>query len=318
MIDLESFLIHNKIKYEKNVSLRKKTWLKTGGIAQYWVEPNSVSDLLSCVEFFNLHNQKYEIVGHTSNIYYLPNYNPNIIVSTQKLTDFTEEEDCLVCECGVSVAKLSKYSVSKGWVGFSGLINLPGTIGAATYNNSSCFDCSISSLLISVDYYDTDQNKVIRLLKDDLQYSFRSSIFKRKEISGVILCVRLRKEQGDKSIETSKADAASRIRKLTQEPPAFTLGSVYAGLKYKRTVLNIFILKIASFLNYFGFDKNKIQKTLFIFINGYRDIGPCISNKNINTFKWLPTRDSFKDFMRYQSLIKTVCHNPKLEIEIRG
>ena len=51
---------------------------------------------------------------------------------------------------------------------------------------------------------------------------------------------------------------------------------------------------------------------------GYWDLNKYISNKNINTFKWLPTEtDHIKKFNRYKEFINKACINPKLEIELR-
>lgn len=50
-----------------------------------------------------------------------------------------------MCECGVSVKRLSAEMVKSGFVGFAGLCDLPGTVAAAIYGNAGCYGCDLSS-----------------------------------------------------------------------------------------------------------------------------------------------------------------------------
>ena len=310
------FLENNDIAFETNVSLKKKTWIKTGGIVSVWIEPTCIEKLEQLLSFLYTNNIKYEIVGHTSNIYYLNSYNPDVIVSTSKLNYFEEKNGLIECNCGAPISKISRYAVSKGYEGFSGLVNLPGTVAAAVCNNSSCFSCDIASLLHSFSFFDFSTGKIKELSAKEMSYSFRSSALKRKEINGAILTVKLLIRRGDIKKEEEKAAEATRIRKATQEPPAYTLGSVFAGLKFKQNLR----CKIANRGGYL-FDNQHIiglKKKIMLLFYGYWDLNKYISNKNINTFKWLPTEtDHIKKFNRYKEFINKACINPKLEIELR-
>ena len=51
---------------------------------------------------------------------------------------------------------------------------------------------------------------------------------------------------------------------------------------------------------------------------GFSDIKDFVSDKVINTFKWLPNRkDKYEKFQRYCAFINKAYKDPKLEIEIR-
>ena len=234
---LELFLENNHIEFKRNVLLKNKTWIRTGGKADYWILPCNKEELFLLVSYLYKQNLPFEIIGHTSNLYYYDTYNVNIIISTVKLQSYKEEASYIECECGVSVSKLSKSLVEKGIIGYAGLVNLPGTIGAAVYNNSSCFKCSISERLVSVDFISPSLgNKIVEITAEDLKFKHRSSALKRKEIEGVILSVRIKKEYGEVAIEKEKANQATAIRKLTQEPPKLNLGSVYSSLVLRKNL----------------------------------------------------------------------------------
>lgn len=312
-------LKEQNILFETDVLLKNKTWIKTGGVASLWITPSSVEELIVVIRILQSEKIEFELVGHTSNLYYIDSYNPTVIVSTILLKQFEEEDGYIVCACGTPVTSLSRYCVEKGYVGYCGLVNLPGTVGAAIYNNSSCFDCSISEHLIEATFYDLDKKGVVVLKPQELGFSFRSSLLKRHEIKGVLLSIKLDIRRGDIEEEQSKAAEAIIVRKKTQEPPAYTLGSVYAGLIPRRNILN----KLASgggiLLKIIGLYTKGRYIRLLLALYGFNDLKDFVSDKVINTFIWLPDRTDKEDrFRRYQTFISKAFKEPRLEIEIRN
>lgn len=237
MNTIKSELLQYGIPFEENVSLKKKTWIKTGGIVSLWITPKGVEQLKKTIVLLKSGDIEFELVGHTSNLYYLNNYNPKVIISTRNVSQFVENEDCIECACGAPSSSVSRYCVERGYTGYSGLVNLPGTVGAAIHNNSSCFDCSISEHLIDCVFYDLDRNEEVCLNPNDFDFAYRTSKLKKKELRGVLLSLRLDKKQGVAGMEIAKAARATQIRKTTQETSAYTLGSVYAGLIPRDNVL---------------------------------------------------------------------------------
>ena len=315
---LKSFLEENNIVYESNVSLKKKTWIKTGGTASLWIEPNTVEALEKLLSYIYVNNIEFEVVGHTSNIYYVNSYDPKNIISTSKIKSFRENDSFIECDCGAPISRVSRYAVDMGYEGFSGLVNLPGTVAAAVCNNSSCFSCDIASLVHSFRFFDLSTGKIVEMSAFDMAYSFRSSALKRKDIQGVILSVKLIIRKGDISAEKLKSEEATCIRKATQEPPAYTLGSVFAGLEFKPAKR----LRLASWGGHLvgnhQVSRIKLKNKLILLLYGYWDLQKYVSKKNINTFKWLPSDKNHIDkFNKYVEFINKISINPKLEIEIR-
>lgn len=67
-----------------------------------------------------------------------------------------------------------------------------------------------------------------------------------------------------------------------------------------------------------GIYNKKRYINFLLVLYGYSDIKDFVSDRNINTFKWLPNRtDKNKMFQRYQNFIGQIYKDPKLEIEIR-
>jgi UDP-N-acetylenolpyruvoylglucosamine reductase len=307
----------NAISFQKNVSLKTKTWIKRGGIAKFWITPDTVEQLSLLVKYFYAKNIYFEIVGYTSNIYFSENYNPTIVISTKNINQFTDDIDKITCDCGVNMKILSEYCVRKGYEGFEGLIDLPGTVAAAAYNNSSCFNCSISNLLIALDYLDKN-GKFLTLSSEQMEFSHRSSIFKSKKIEGIILRVHLKKLKGDNQILSKIANKNRLYRKMYQEPPKQNLGSTYATIPYK--VLPLFIVliinKLCSVLKIDNRVKRKLTKYSILIIFNFRGGYRYVSDYNIGCFVW---RDEKADeaFIKYRSFMERISKFPQLEIEIK-
>lgn len=316
------FLEKHDIPYEVNVFLSKKTWIKTGGICKYYIMPNSTVQLKELVTFLYLKKKSFDIVGATSNCFFTSNYSPDVVISTLRLNKIHETNRNIECECGVLTSTLARNCVNKGYKGFSGLVNLPGTVGAAIYGNAGCFGCSVSSLLeqISMLTYNTSLHKVeVKSLgKNDLAFSHRSSAFKRKEINGIILSVTLKKELSSVNSEIEKAQYATQRRKISQESPAKNLGSIYGKLIYRKNLKNFIALFIKTVLRlcHIANDGMTFYKHIQLKQYGYEILNRYISDKNINTFMWID-KDAETMFPIYQKFMEKVYLNPTLEIEIR-
>ena len=142
--NLTKYLDLHSIQYETNVSLKKRTWIHRGGIAELFITPVNAEELEKVVSFLYSQSIKFQLIGHTSNLYILNSCNISVVVSTSKCRNYSLENGLLYCEVGVGVITLSKQMIKHGINGFEYLTGLPGTIGAAIVNNSSCRDNSIA------------------------------------------------------------------------------------------------------------------------------------------------------------------------------
>lgn len=317
MQDICDYLNSNKIQFEKDASLSKKTWLGTGGLCQYWISPNTNRELIDICLFLYKNGYIYEVVGQTSNIFFHSTSTPKVVISTTGVRDCEIDGEILTVDCGVSVVKLAKDMLAQGYAGFSGLTGLPGTVASAIVNNAGCFGCSLSSMLISADVLLPNGN-IETWEKSNFGYSHRSSVLKRKEKAGVVLTVRLRLKKTDNpEEEKKKAEAAMNYRRTKQENNGRNLGSVFASRKMKKNFRNIVTVMVQDIVGTMGLmPKRRIQKTMLLWLYGYKDLAPYVSDRNVNTFVW---RDEKAEqmFAKYKEFIGKVFDNAVLEIEER-
>ena len=315
---LVQYLQEQQIPFEQDVLLSKKTWIKTGGVCACWITPQSVEQLAKVCRFLYANSIAFDIVGQTSNIFFHSSYNPQVVVSTIKVNQYKMNDGVITCDCGVSVVKLSKDYLSQGYAGFYGLVGLPGTIASAIVNNASCFNCSLSSMLLSADVLMLD-GAVKTLKKEEFKYSHRSSAFKRGVIKGIVLSVKLNAEKAE-SIEEEyrKSEETVNYRKEKQEKQAGkTLGSVFASRSMRKSFRNKMVNATMKILpRLLKCEPRYIQKKAILLLYGYRDLDEYCSDRQINTFIW-KDKKAEPLFIRYKELMNKVYDNPVIEIEER-
>jgi len=313
----KNFLTKAGISYSENVSLKTKTWIKRGGVAKLWIEPLSANDLERVCTYLYESDIFFEIIGHTSNMYFLNTYNPEIVISTKKLVHYDILENEIICECGVSISKLSAELVKQGIKGFEGFISLPGTVGGAAVNNSGCYGSILSSVILRADIL-LSSGEVKNCRKEELGYTHRSSFLKTKQLKGTLIRLYFKKEYGDKEILIDKADKNRKARKENQEAPDGNLGSVFANMALKKDFIFFILRIIRNILKPFvkREKRRKISNILLFKLKHKEMLLPYVSPKNYNCYLW---RDEKADdyFFEYLKFIKDISVNATVEIEIR-
>lgn len=315
MESLKSFLEKTYIPFQEQVSLKQKTRIKCGGKCDYWVVPDTLDQLTKLVRYLYTHHISFEVVGQTSNLFFRESYHAFVIISTIKLSFYFIQDNELDCYCGMNVSKLARIAVNQGYEGFFGLVGLPGTVGAAIYNNAGCYDCSLSSMLCSILFLN-EKGEIETLGYQDIAFDHRSSVFKRGEKKGVILSVKLKLYCGNPEIEVAKAEKVKQMRHSIDEQSSRTLGSVYS--RFIPTLPVRIITKILSLLHrVFPFDIRKVKKNVLLICYGYRALDKYVSDRNLNTYIW---RDGEAEsyFGQYEEFMKKTNKQLTMEIEIKS
>lgn len=305
---------------KKDVDLGKISWLTTtSGQIDIFYEPETVTELIELCKRLHQQHEAFDLVGHTSNIYYVPGYHVGTMVSTRKINGFQEEKDCIVCECGASVKRLSHFMVNKGIRGFEGLVDLPGTIGAAIYGNAGCYGCSISGLLEKAEVLSED-GEIIEVGQDWFSFDERSSSLKRKEKNGIILRVYLKKEIGELDTLIKVANKNHETRKVTQPGPQNSLGSIFLdGAKPSFEGKILFFISNVYFklLIWLRVNSSRIQEkvlSLQLFLLCANKLKPYL--RTWNWWQW-KDKDSHELFWEYVHLRNRLYSNSEFEIEIK-
>lgn len=318
---LISFLESHFIEFEQDISLKKKTYIKRGGIASVWTAPKKIEEFKEIIIFLQESSIEFEVIGSTTNSYFLNEYNPEVVISTLGLKSIKISDNEIECDCGFNMVKLTKHCIANGIKGYEGFISLPGTVGGAAINNSGCRGCVISEVVKSVEVI--EDGKVNVLTNKELKYSHRNSILKRQKkivVSKVIFDI---SKKGDAKQLQEKADENRKHRLQNQEHNFPNLGTVYNVLKFEKLPL---IPRMIHAIIYRTANKvitNKDVKRRFLLQNFLKFRGMSkklrmyISEYGIQCFIW---RDDQADvmFKEYMNFINKNTAEAEMEIEIKS
>ena len=284
-----------------NISLQQLSWVKSnkqafdadGFLVPNVYYPESIEELKTLTLELLKNKQKFLVLGYSSNTLFLPSYRINNIIVTKKLCSWKETSNTIICECGLAVTKLAKAMVKKGYEGFEGLTDLPGTIAAAVYGNCGCRNCSVNALLSKITFFNIRDGKIYDILPTELNLSYRCSVIKRGELSGVILTVELVKKVGNVGRLKALAEENHQIRLKHQPTGVNNLGTTFIG-GHKKTFKGKIFTLVEYIIRLFLKDTRKSYPILLM-IMGKRKYVPYI-------YYW--NRYMFNDL--------------KLEIEVRA
>ncbi|MCD4698894.1 MAG: FAD-binding protein [Bacteroidales bacterium] len=323
---LDEYLKINGISYSKNVPLKSKTWVKSGGVAFFWITPITREELIMLGCFLYKNNINFEIVGSTSNCYFVNNYSPIVVISTLKISTVSFEKNIISCDCGFKLAKLSKLCAEKSIINFEGFIGIPGTVAGATINNSGARGCVFEKVVNSVEILDQKGN-IVWYNNSDLGYTKRSSKLKSGEIIGIVLQVRFLIERGSTPEDLKKVIKKNlEYRKKYLETKNVNLGSVFVFNPIQKIIDNYLILKFIIRVTNFILRilntqyKTKINKLLIFMFLGKLNLFNFISDKSFNCFVWVGDNALSEDrFFKYIDLIRKITNDTvELEIQIKS
>jgi UDP-N-acetylmuramate dehydrogenase len=227
MINIDELAKFGKV--ETNISFKKLTTIKAGGLACYVFYPSSIENLVFAINYLKDNKINYFILGNGSNVLASDEDFEDIVICTKSLNECETYNNEIVAQCGVMLSKVCYEALNNNLTGFEFAINIPGTIGGALLLNASCFNQSISDHLVYVIAL-TKEGKVIRLRKEEMLFLYRSSTLKEKGYIVLLACFELTKTE--RSLVHNRMLENIKTRKLTQPVNAATCGPVFISPIY--------------------------------------------------------------------------------------
>ena len=180
----------------KNVDLTKYNSYGIKSGCKYLVYPNSVDDLVKLIEYLNNEGINYKIFGSLSNVILPSSVFNGAIIKLDKLDNVEVYDNYVISESGVLLSELVNILMAKNKGGFELLGTIPGTLGGAIYGNAGVKEYAT---LDFIEYIEVIRNnELIKLDKDVVKYSYRSTIFKNN--TDIIVRVKLRIEDKDSKL----------------------------------------------------------------------------------------------------------------------
>jgi UDP-N-acetylmuramate dehydrogenase len=119
------------------------------------------------------------------------------------------------------------FSVNKGLGGgIENLVKIPGKVGSGIVQNIGAYGVEIKDLLVSVEAYDFENNKIVNLKKEELEFEYRNSFFKKRNGKYFIISAIFKLENKPKSFILDYGNIKNNIDKHTELTPLIIANTI--------------------------------------------------------------------------------------------
>ena len=160
----------------ENEPLGSYTQLNNVGVAEFFAEPTSESELLELVKRFSENDVSIRILGGGSNVVVRDEGIGGLVVnlSAPAFCKLNVETDRLTASGGTKLSHFVSTAVREGFAGPENLVGIPGTIGGALHVNTSAHGHDIGSHLQSARVL-TRTGEILTREKETLSFAYRHS-----------------------------------------------------------------------------------------------------------------------------------------------
>lgn len=207
-----------------NKPLKNHTYTKLGGDADYFVTPVTYEQVREVVQFSNVENIPFMLLGNGSNLIIKDGGIRGIVMYLGKLNRIAVDGTKVIAESGALIAEVSRKALGSHLTGLEFACGIPGSVGGALFMNAGAYGGEIKDVLLRATVVDRDGNiKVIEA--KDLDLSYRTSNISQNGY--IVLDAEFGLEEGEyESIKAVMDDLAyKRESKQPLEYP--TCGSVF-------------------------------------------------------------------------------------------
>jgi UDP-N-acetylmuramate dehydrogenase len=213
-------------KVKENVSLAPYTSARIGGPADILITAESADELARIIKLLQKQEMDYLLLGGGSNVLVSDRGVRGVVVLNRAkgVRFHNGDEPSVTAESGVIFSNLANRCASKGLAGLEWAATVPGTIGGAVYGNAGAFGGDMAGNLIWAELL--TENGREKFTAEQMGYGYRTSILKRGELDGMVLCAELSLRNSTKEEATTNIEQFSAHRKATQ-PPGASMGSMF-------------------------------------------------------------------------------------------
>lgn len=215
------------LKFEENYPLKNVTTLQIGGPARLFMAVNSEQHLTEVLQYAKQYQLPFLIIGGGSNLL-VNDAGVNCLVIRNEIEGITKVVRWLKVKSGMSLQNLVDYSIAHNLSGLQKLNGIPGTLGGAVFGNAGAYGQTISDYIREVTCLNPQTLEIITLLKEECEFDYRDSIFKRNGL--IILEVVFKLEIGKSKDLRKEADEILEKRLIKYPKGIKCPGSFFKNL----------------------------------------------------------------------------------------
>lgn len=182
------------------------TTLQIGGPAKDFKVAKEEEELLEIIKA----NKDFLVIGGGSNLLVADQGIDKLVIQNQ-IEGITKTVNVLEVKAGTILQHLVNYTIRNGLGGIEKLTGIPGTLGGAVFGNAGAFGQTISDCIKETKAFDGE--KIIILDKDECEFSYRDSVFKKNGWTILEIKLKLIKDDPEKLLMQSNEVLQKRLIK---------------------------------------------------------------------------------------------------------
>lgn len=205
--------------------LAPNTSMKIGGACDFYIRAENEASLLEAVKLCRSEDIPFFILGKGSNLLVSSSGFHGCVIA------LSSEQPCIALEgekitvwAGASLQAVCLAALNNSLTGLEFAYGIPGSVGGALFMNAGAYGGEMKDVVKSCRYID-ENSEINEMSAEEMQLSYRSSIFSQKKY--VITSVTFRLEKDDKTAIKSRMDELMQRRREKQPLEYPSCGSTF-------------------------------------------------------------------------------------------
>lgn len=207
--------------------MKKHTTFRVGGNADFFVMPQSASEVKAIVELCKSAEMPYYILGNGSNLLVSDAGYRGVIIQIYKEMNRIEViGENIRVQAGALLSRVGNVALENELTGFEFAAGIPGTVGGAVVMNAGAYGGEMKDIIVNATVL-TQAGEVLTLNKEELELGYRTSVIAKKGY--VVLEAEYQLQKGDKEAIRARMDEL-KVQRVTKQPLEYPS----AGSTFKR------------------------------------------------------------------------------------
>jgi len=224
---------------QENISLKSFNTFGLDIIARKFVEVNNIDDVTEVITSGILKQEPYLVLGGGSNLLFSRDFDGLVIKNSIGGIEPEEIDDgsCIITAgAGVEWDELVWYCIDRDLGGIENLSLIPGCVGAGPIQNIGAYGVELKDRFYSLDAIDLASGELRSFSKEECEFGYRDSIFKRK-LKGkvIIVSVRLQLRKGiDPDTSYGAIKEELKRMKVAEDPGIRDVGMAVSSIRERK------------------------------------------------------------------------------------
>jgi len=207
------------MKVQEYVHLAQHTTFKIGGLARYFIEVTSATEVVAALEYAQAKKVPFFILAGGSNTLVSDDGFDGVVIKmnlTKKDIDATT--GIVKADAGCMLMEIILATTSQKLKGMESMYGIPGTVGGAARGNAGAFGTEMTDVVTSVTALNIETGKERTFNHNECAFDYRTSFFK-KNPEWIILSVQLKltKDTEGTALQIAKDTLALRNERQIQD-----------------------------------------------------------------------------------------------------